>query len=266
MLAAPSPRRERILVFGPSGSGKSSTWTAIANTIIRTKSPAHLYVVDTDHAYDAMYDPSYDPIITVHDAERANFPEWVEVVSKWRPHLTSDDWIITDMVDQVRTAAKQHYWHEKTGGYTLGEVSLRGEVDDAFDTVGPYGKHEGNINDLYGDFMTAFLNVPCHVLAITPAQQVMLDKQGMAINEKDQEFVKFRYRPTGHWRLPHHFHTILLTREIPGPKGSQWNLTTVKERGPIGKANRRQYLTGELVTEQLGFVGAYLMKVAGWHL
>lgn len=265
MLSPPSSRRERILVFGPSGSGKSSTWISVGDWVTRTHSTAKVRVVDTDHAYEAMSDPSYANTIDVYDAELAEYPKWIDQLQSWRPHVQPDDWLVVDMIDQVRVAAEQHYWYTITGGDMLGEMYLKAEVDANFDTVGPYGKHQGNVTKLYNDFMRVALGYPCHILAIAPAQQVMVNKDGRALNKDDQEYVKFSYKPSGHWRLPHVFHTILLAREIPGDRGSQWNLTTVKERGPIGKEKRAE-LKGETVQATTGFVGTYLVKVAGWHL
>lgn len=258
MILPPDQRREKAMVFGPSGSGKSSCWVSIADWYQKTRTPGKVRVVDTDQAWEAMRSDELDRVVEVYDAEVAEFPKWVDQLQSWRPLVQRDDWAVVDMVDTVRAAAENHYWSTITGGDMLGEIYLRAE-SEGFDTSGPYGKHQGNITKLYNDFMRVFLNLPCHKLALAPAQEVMVNKDGRALNQNDAEYVRFKYKPVGHWRTPHNFHTILLTREVPG----EWNLTTVKERGPIGKG--RPYLTGEKVTDS-GFVGAYLMKVAGWRL
>lgn len=263
-LGPANERRERVLVYGPSGSGKSSCWISVADFIARTRAPNRVRVVDTDHAYEAMRDPSFDGVLDVYDAELADFTQWTDRLQKWRPEVKRDDWLVVDMADQVRVAAEQHYWFEKTGGDMLGEMYLKAELGQE-DMVGPYGKHQGNVTKLYNDFMKVFLGFPCHLMAVCPAQEVMLNKEGRALNGEDSEYVKFRFKPGGHWRLPHNFHTILLAREIPGDKGAEWNLTTVKERGPIGKEARLQ-LKGQKVEATTGFVGAYLVKTAGWHM
>lgn len=264
MLGPATNRRERILVFGPSGAGKSSTWISVADWAGRTKAPVKIRVIDTDHAYEAMADDSFTNV-EVYDAETSEFPKWGEQLRAWRPSMGRDDWLVVDMIDQAWTGAQEYYWWTVTGGDPLGEIFLKAETED-FDTVGDYGKHWGNINRLYNDFMRAILQVPCNVLCVAPAAEVALNaKTGLALNKDQQEYVKFRYRPIGQKRLAHAFHTILLAREIPSEKGSQWNLTTVKERGPIGKEKRRD-MKGDAVEATTGFVGAYLVKVAGWHM
>jgi hypothetical protein len=54
-------------------------------------------------------------------------------------------------------------------------------------------------------------------------------------------------------------HTVIHAFEANG----RYRYTTVKERGPIGRAKRR-LLVNEDVTD-VGFVPGYLMKVAGWR-
>jgi len=213
-----------------------------------------------------MYDEAFDETVVVYDADPNDFGKWGAILREVRQKVTKDDLLVCDMVDQAWVGAQQHYWGALSGGDSLGEVFLRAEMEDDFNTSGDHGKHWGNINRSYNDFMSLLMNVPCHVMCCSPSQEVMLDKRsGLAINRDQQEWVKFKFKPAGQKRLAHAFHTVLLAREVPSDRGSEWQLTTVKERGPIGREKRVE-LRGATVPATMGFVGAYLIKVAGWRL
>ena len=266
MLSAPTQKRERILLYGEAGSGKSSAWVSIANWIVKSKSDAKIYLFDSDYSYEAMYDESFDSVVEVVNVDVNEFELWAKKLREVRPKLKRDDWLVVDMIDKAWTGAQNWYWRSVGGGDSIGEVYLRARTEPGFDVGGAYGANWGDINRLYDDFMSLFINAPCHKLACTPARQVMVNPQsGLAINKNDVEWVRYQYKPVGQNRLSHGFHTILLAREIPSTKGSEYNLTTVKERGPVGKT-RRSELRGEKVPEGNGFVGTYLVKVAGWKL
>jgi hypothetical protein len=130
---------------------------------------------------------------------------------------------------------------------------------------GGYGRNWDTINKIYDEMVGPFFSAPCHKLACTPAQEVWTDKQGLAANKTDQMYVPFKYKPRGATRLAHKFHTILLAQKVPSGRGAEWLMTSMKERGPIGMTTRSPLL-GEVVTPGMGFVGAYLMRVAGWRL
>lgn len=267
MLSAPTDRRERILIYGESGSGKSSAWVSIADFVAKTRSPAVLHVLDTDHAWEAMSDPSFKERVVAHNVDVGDFKTWTPLLRDIRKELKPDDWLIVDMIDKAWTGAQSWFWESVSGESDLGNVYLRSRTDDNVDIGGAYGANWGDINRLYDSFMSMLISAPCHILAVTPADLIYVDKRsGLPANANDTDIIRFKYKPAGQKRLRHAFHTVLLAREICNIKGdSEWNLTTVKERGPIGKGKRVE-LKGEPVTAGMGFVGAYLVKIAGWKL
>ncbi len=266
MIRAPSDRRERILIFGESGSGKSSCWVSILNYMVKTKATNKMYLFDTDHAWDAMRDESFDPYIQVVDCDTQNFAEWDHQLAEILKKINKDDWLVVDMIDKAWVGAQDRYWSTMSGGNSLGEIYLKAQQNEDFSMGGDYGANWGVINKLYNDFFTLVMSARCHIMCIAPADIVYVDKKsGMALNPDHEEFVKFKFRPVGQKRLKHAFHSVILAREIPTAKGPEWNLSTIKERGPVGNV-RRRLMKGEEVTEGAGFVGAYLIKVCGWKL
>lgn len=264
MLSAPSSRRERILIYGEANSGKSSAWVSVALWLKKTKSQAKIRLLDSDDAYEAMWCPELDGIVEAIPVDVNEMEKWPGVIGRVKAESKPDDWIVVDMIDKLWTGAQAYFW-EQEGSGSLGSVYMRNITDDSFNMGGDYGKNWDAINKLKDDFMWQFLNAKCHKLACTTAGTVYVDKQGLAQRASDEVYVRYKFKPRGHPRIAHEFHTILLAREIPGRTDSEWNLTTVKERGPIGMG-KRQELRGEKVTAQGGFVQSYLLKVAGWKL
>ena len=264
MLSASNQRREKVLIVGDANSGKSSAWVSIAHWLAKTKSDAKVRVLDTDQAWEAMYDSTIEPVVEVVSSDKDNAEEWPEIMRSFKKRSQPDDWLVVDMIDQPWEAARQWFWKTKEGD-SLAEVYLRQASGENVDIGGAYGRNWDVINKIYDDIVHPFFSAPCHKLACTPAQEIWTDKQGLAPNKNDQEWVKFKYKPRGQNRLAHGFHTILLAQRIPSGRDSEWVMTTMKERGPIGLAKREE-LRGENVTANMGFVGAYLTKVAGWRL
>lgn len=264
MLHPTTPRLEKILVCGEADSGKSSTWVSIAHWIVKTKSTAKVRVLDTDQAWDAMYDPTIESAVEVVSSDRSECDSWPGIMQSFKKKAEPNDWVVIDMIDEPYEAAKGVFWQAKEGS-SLAEVYLRNVTTDGFDMGGGYGRNWDAINRVYEDMVGPFFSAPCHKLACTPAQEVWTDKQGLAANKNDQMYVQFKYKPRGATRLAHKFHSIILAQKVPSGRGAEWLYTTMKERGPIGLPAREKLL-GVEISANLGFVGGYLMKVAGWRL
>jgi len=250
-------------VVGEANSGKSSCWVSIAHWLAKTKSTAKVRVLDTDNAWEAMWTPEIEQHVEVVSSDKDEAEEWPAIMQGFKKASGPDDWIVIDMVDQPWEAARGWFWKAKEGD-SLAEIYLR-QMTDGMDIGGAYGRNWDVINKIYDDIVHPFFSAKCHKLACTPAQEVWVDRQGLAANKSDQEWVRYKYKPRGQNRLAHGFHTILLAQRIPAGKDNEWVMTTMKERGPIGLAKRDE-LKGETVTANMGFVGSYLTKVAGWRL
>jgi hypothetical protein len=262
LLSPGSNRRERHLVYGPSNSGKSSTWLAIADWMERTNANNHVYVLDTDKAWEAMQpeDGSLDRFVTVFDLDKSEFAEWTVAANKVREAGGRDDWLVVDMVDKAWAGAQNHYWSKVAGGDSLAEVYFRAQNDDSFDLAGSHGANWGIINKYYDEFFSTVMGFNGHILCVAPAAEVREPNKAGKGGDREEvrrDFGKLGLKPQGQKDLPHAFHTVLLCQETP----SGWTYNTVKERGPIGRP-KRVLLKGEKVTD---FVTSYLFKVAKWH-
>jgi hypothetical protein len=265
MLSAPSNRRERILLYGEANSGKSSAWVSLALWLRKTKSDAKVWLLDSDQAYEAMWCEELDGIVECVDIDVNEMEKWPAIMEAIKGRAGKDDWVVVDMIDKLWAGAQSYFW-EQEGSGTLGNVYMRNMIDSGFNLGGDWGKNWDAINKLKDDFMWLYLNTKCHKLACTSAGTIYTDsKSGLATRADDEKYVRYKFKPRGHPRIAHEFHTILLAREIPGVRDSEWNLTTVKERGPIGMGKRVE-LRGEKVSPAGGFVHAYLIKVAGWRM
>jgi hypothetical protein len=253
-----------VLIYGEANSGKSSAWVSLALWLRKTKSTAKIYLLDSDDAYEAMWCPELDGVVHCTGIDVNEMEKWPAIMYAIKQKVQADDWVVVDMIDKVWSGAQSYFW-EQEGSGSLGAVYMRNMIDGGFNIGGDYGKNWDAINKLKDDFMWQYLNARCHKLSCTSAGTVYVDKGGLAQKADDEKYVRYKFKPRGHPRIAHEFHTILLAREIPGQKDSEWNLTTVKERGPIGMGKRTE-LRGEKVTAAGGFVQSYLLKVAGWKL
>lgn len=262
-LHPPSSKRERVLAFGESGSGKSSTWMAVADWMERTKATGHLYVLDTDSAWEGYRpeDGSLDEYITVYQLDALTYRDWRPAIQKVRANVKRDDWVVLDMADKAWRVAQNHYWQKK-GGDNFSDAFAAAVIDDDMaELSGHHGTNWGAINLFYEDIFYPIINMPCHVLVVAPSKGLQTERKGQGgkavVKEEDREWERIGSKPKGQGDLKHAFHTILYCAETP----SGWTYTTVKERGPINRG-KRAYLKGEKVQD---FVVSYLFKVAGWR-
>lgn len=262
-LHPPSSRRERILVFGEAGSGKSSTWVSIADWLERTRSKDKVYALDTDAAWEGMRpeDGSLDARVLVSNLDAQEFDPWRPEARRVRGLVSRDDWVVLDMAMKAWRAPQDAYWKAKQGESFADAFAAAVIADDLGELSGHHGTNWGAINKLYADFMDVVLSMPCHVLCVTGTKQLQTEREGKTVRVKagDKEWEGIGKKPSGQGELSHAFHTIIYCQEKK--LGETWTYTTVKERGPIGRP-KREYLKGEHVQD---FVTTYLIKVAKWR-
>lgn len=259
-LQAGSGRRERILVFGFSGAGKSTTWMNVAEWMYKTKSESKMYVVDNDMAWQAgrPLDGHLDDVVKVWDVE--TWQEHREAVRAARGLAKRDDWLVVDMADKVWNVTQNAYW-QMAYGKEIDEIFLDTKIND-FNLAGDYGQNWGAINKMYDAVWGQVSRAPCHVLCVTGGDEVRKagkSGKGGDAPEITKAFGKYGIKPTGQKRLAHDFHTLLLAQETP----SSYTLTTIKERNPPDRVDRPN-LTAEKVKS--GFTMQYLVKIANWKI
>lgn len=254
-MAPPPDRRarERVLVYGVGGSGKS---TAVVDLIGRVE--GKVWVVDTEHAYDRMLDDAGvgDGNVDVCDVRlRAavdGTTAWEAMLGYVRDtvkNMGRDDWLAIDSItptwDDVQAWYVEKLWGDDLADYMM---AARMQAEER-------GKRGGSafegftdwpvINKQYNVLYNLLLNAPGHVI-LTAETQPLIDED----SEVTAVFGSHGVKPKGQKRLPHIPHTVLLFRR----RHNGWVIDTVKDRG-------REELRGVANT---GFVDTYLKGVAGW--
>lgn len=261
MIHAPGPRRERILGYGPEGSGKSSMWVSIAEWIYKTKSPAKVRVIDTDTAWDAMRptDGHLDDIVIPFPIyEWSDYKTGIETI---RRDGKPDDWFVIDLTNRVWDDAQRAYtelvFGKQVDEFYL-EVKMKNErAGQIVETVGgDYGTNWQHIKTMYESVMGPIHRYRGHVLCCAAADVVKNNPKGGAAFNDTAEIIgrygRIGYKPAGEKRIGHLFHTTLFLADTQ--KG--FRVTTAKDRG------ERPYVAGKEVTPD--FVVAYLVAVGGW--
>ncbi len=255
MLTPTSRAKERILLFGKEGTGKTNAWCTIAAWMRRTNSPGKVYVVDTDLAVDRMADSYGDAFFENVVAGDANeWEDYTKLVNNYHSLGTNDDWLVVDLIDKAWEAV-QNYYVEQTSGKDPAAYFLeyRKEKEEGHPLAGAYGSNWTVINKLYSQWMGKVIRFPGHVLLCTPGEPIQQpNKDGSGGDSKDvlETYGRVAYKPKGQKGLGFQVHTVGLM----ATKGEGWVMTTVKDRS-------RERMKGAVVND---FVDDYLVKVGGW--
>lgn len=244
-------RNERILVCGKDGSGKTKSYWDIAEWLLRTESPAQMFVLDPD--YKAKFDPRYPlPNVHVYD-DLEHWQDYKQAAIKIREQAEKGrgDWGVVDMMHKVWDGAQAGYV-EQTFGVDIDDFYVAWRKTDA-DGGNPYnadwGKDWQAINRLYDAFMFQVTRFPGNVF-MTTAVDIVQEK------EKDKEvlrrYSKYGVKPAGQKRLGHVPADLLWLQET----NTGWSMTQMRGTGREGFKN-------EPVSD---FVTDYLIGKAGWKL
>lgn len=250
MLHPPGSRRERILAYGTAGAGKSNVWLAIAEWLHKTKAPGHVWVIDTDCAWDAYrpLDGHLDDIVTAFPIHQ--WDDYKVAVAEIRVKGKAEDWFSIDLVDVVWDAA-QEGWSEKAEGKDIDEFFLMHKVQGT-NPGGEYGTNWVQIKRMYRSVVNLIVRFPGHVVCCASASEVK-EKKGQFGDDATvvAKYGRVGYKPNGEGKLAHLFHTEIYFVDSP----SGYRMTSVKDR-------QRERFAGEMVSPD--FVLAYLIRRAGW--
>lgn len=270
------PAAERILAYGPAGSGKTTNLLNIAKFAHLTKSDAKFYVMDSDFAMDRML-IGY-PDIPFGIWNDPNFPITPESriivlpVFVWREYMAAldfiaryarpQDWVSVDFISNAWTAVQEHFamevFNQDIADYFL---KVRKSIKDDAKSLGAL---EGwvdwqVINPMYRKWVNQLLfrgryNIYC----TAKSDNLSSDKKPTEDPQTRQMFLRFGLKPVGQKDLPFQFHTVLLTNRVvlPGDDNIHYTIMTIKDR-------ERQEFNGTIVNN---FAQDYLVKVAGWSL
>ncbi len=211
MQPSPYRKKERILGYGRSNSGKSSMWLALANWISDTDSSEKLHIGDTDNAYDAMGYKDIDHIVTAtHITDYISALEWARKTQK---NVTPNDWVAFDLADKAWPWAQEHYWTQRLGDdLLLGDIYLRNQQGMEHEEggelmAGAHGANWGTIYKYYHGLINTILNLPCHVLFIAAAKEIRADTKAPIVAQyKNTGF--YPAGPPNENELAHNFHIL----------------------------------------------------------
>lgn len=278
--------RERILLYGLEGTGKSLAALDIASRV----GPSRVFIIDNDNAWDRMLEGQ---TLAGEDVELAEEWRWDADANRGKGGWVEDDeWVVeggnvvvyhtqgwvgnTSAIEEIRGAAGRDDWCVIDSGSALWSDVQAWFTEQVFDSsmedyflqvrmekaraqtdAKSLGALDGwvdwpVINAQYKAKVMEFLvNPPCHLLVTAEQEDVKADdtdKETRALYSADL------VKPRGQKRLGHNMQTILRLRR---DRAMRFYVTTLKDRGARGE------LANEEVTDE-GFATWYLEGVAGW--
>lgn len=245
---------ERILLFGPAGSGKSTAAASVASMAAKTKSDARFHVVDTDLAWDRMLIEGYPELSNVEVYVALDWPEYREALAKIRSVVRPNDWVVVDLVSNAWETV-QAYFTEQVFDRDIGDyfLQVRKELKTGKKSLEAFSGWVdwSVINAMYKTWTN-------DLLFKTRANVICMAKMGKVHAEQDDKATRLLFgphgvKPEGQKSLAYQFHTVLLTGE---PRTGEYTLTTVKDR-------ERTQLDKTPVKK---FALDYLVKIGGWRL
>lgn len=272
---AGQPARERILVIGGAGDGKSTAVLSLADWHQRRGSDARFFVLSSgDLGYEqALSAPRYAHLTNVEYEDCYEYTDWIthgrrflETARKRAAKAggPSNDWLVPDLYSSLWGLVQQTYIDTVAG--SSGEDAL-----DFWTRAAQRAEKSNNgyemfadinwqfCNKLYGDIQRIIGRWPGHVLATAAIKPVEKDRSGK-VTEEDANiaewFGRLGVKPVGQKDMAYEFRDIVRTQKL---KSGGFTLTTAKARErdaePLkGKAWDRN------------FMQVFLKPVAGWSL
>lgn len=285
-LSYPGRSRERIVLFGPEGTGKSQAAFDIAAYL-----PPHatMYVIDNDNAWDRMlegttldgdevkvreewrwegdnkagefvrdgeYEDEDGNIVIFHTEGWTANKTAIEII---KGRAGRDDWCCIDsgsaLWDDVQAWFTETIWDSSMADYFL-QVRLKKAAAEK--DAKALGALDGwvdwpVINPTYKQAVMKFLvTPPCHL--IVTAEQAEVTKEDT--DKETRTLYGGDVKARGQKRLGHNVQTVIRLRREQNGNHTAW---TLKDRGGRTKVER------EPITD-VSFVDWYLLGIGGWVL
>lgn len=253
-LTSPHKARERVLIYGQEGTGKTTAALQWADSIT-----THVHYLDTDNTLERFRDGDEwggrDELwerLTAYDLNGnpfgdSMFAEYVEALREVWDAAEPDDLIVVDVIGPLWTEAEGHYIESVLGKDPLAhfvETRKKGKDKSALDG----NKDWGLINRLYRPIGTLFRNPPCHILLLAEADKLdgrTSDKETLDL------YGKVGWKPRGQKRTGHGAQTVLFARYA---NDERW-MEVLKDR-----ERSLETLEGE------NFATGYLLKRGKWKM
>lgn len=276
-------RREKILLYGGTKTGKSFAWLDIAESYFQSGVyDKQFYVIDSDWGVPKMLDEGYSHLEEsgiLHLWNPINFEEMMEASRAIRKIAMPKDWIVIDMAEQLWTEAQSFYirgvFGDEPADYFL---QMRKEVTakdgkDPRSFGGQAGTDWGFITKIYKE-CEASLTMKSHANVFVVTEERKLDSnRGDALDKiKDYKHVS-SMAPVGQKGLGHRLDTIFrATKRTNG----QRQITLVGDRGREGEViginshaarawAERDSRIIDIDAPPDAFTRKYLVDIAGWE-
>lgn len=108
-LSPTSAGRERILVFGGAGMGKTYDWLCLARMSQKTGSEAKFYVVDTDATVDRMLATEFAELTNVEFHPVYDWAQLVSTINEFQRGMKPDDWLVVDLLSPSWDMVQEYF-------------------------------------------------------------------------------------------------------------------------------------------------------------
>ena len=268
-------RRERILIYGDAGQGKSYAWLSILLEARDKGYDGTFYIIDSDNTWEPfrdeydLYDLEDEGLVEVF--EPADMDEALKISAELTKKARRGDWIIIDMIGWFWEEAQDHYTRG-VYGYDPADyfIVMRQEVQEAKEkgkgSSREFGGHDGKdwvwIKKVYRQFLDPLRRrSKAHMLVVTGEKQLSehlgADRETLATYKHVKKMA-----PSGEKRLRHDFDTVLRATKR---SDDLYRITMVKDRGRQEKFwTENGSKTLDMKEHPRAFAKAYLRGVAGW--
>jgi hypothetical protein len=244
--------KERVLAYGPYGSGKSNGWASIRKWYEMTETPGHFHIISTEwemahrtaEGYlDGTPGNNFFSNATIHEAW--DYETLVVENEKVRGVLGPDDWAVADSIGNYWLWTQDHYCQQNFGKDFKEFMAEGGKVREINWQV---------VNAMYRKLVLPLIvRNPAHFYACAQADPVQTEGSWADSKEVREMFGRFGAKPVGQKQLGYQFHTVLLMKPA-GP--GEWTFTTVDD------PSREKVVSAPM----MDFVMSYLCPIAGWEM
>lgn len=270
------PAAERILIFGPGGSGKTTNFLNIAKFAQLTKSDAKFFIMDSDFAMDRMltgyteipFGIWNDPQFPITEQSRII----VLPVFTWREYMAAmdfisryarpQDWVSVDFISNAWSAVQEHFamevFNQDIADYFLKVRKTLKDSDKSLSALEGWTDWQV-INPMYKKWVNQLLfrgryNIYC----TAKSDNLSSDRKPTEDAQTRQLFLRFGVKPVGQKDLPYQFHTVLYSSKVvnPATQKVERTISAVKDR-------ERPEVDGVTVNN---FTQDYLVNIARWSL
>lgn len=268
-MQPPSERRERIMLYGDTGTGKTKCAFDVALMAADTDSKAHFYYLDLDSTAEAFLDnEDYAALENITLVTAFDWEDVKEATKELVAECGPEDWLVIDGAGNMWDSELRRWWIEKAHGLDVADYlsavrqdqveSAKVSKDGKSHTGTEFGGQEtidwNYLKAVYQPWEQSItLKAKGHKLWITAGKEPY--RQGETMNPiLRRVFDRVPLIPVGQKDAPFRFHTILYTQSI---QEGRFTFTTIKDR-------EREEIKGKSLAS--GFAMAYLKDVGKWKM